>query len=239
MTVDRPVCYCQPMAATTTPSATVRPTVTAAATPRRRIACPPAIGYSPRPTNSSTKRACTPSASIGSSSAPASPRRRSTTRSAAKTSWFAPILRAVIRARQQRITRFIARYETPRARLLGVFDALATFAAEPGYRGCAFFNASAESLPGGAVEEVSDESRAWTRSLFTELAAAAGAPDPAGLATQLVLLYDGATVGARMDRTAAAAAVAARAVAATLLDAALGQPTGKDPSKGSSKKRRS
>jgi AcrR family transcriptional regulator len=123
-------------------------------------------------------------------------------------------------ARQTRITRFIARYDTPRERLLGVFDALASFAAEPGFRGCAFMNASAESLPGGSVEEVSDESRAWTRALFTDLAQAAGVADPAGLAAQLMLLYDGATVGARMDRTSATA-IAARAVATTLLDAAL------------------
>lgn len=123
-------------------------------------------------------------------------------------------------ARQERVTRFIARYDTPRDRLLGVFDALGSFAAEPNFRGCAFMNASAESLPGGPVEEVSDQSRAWTRALFTELAQAAGVPDAAGLAAQLVLLYDGATVGARMDRTAATA-VAARAVATAMLDAAL------------------
>jgi AcrR family transcriptional regulator len=127
------------------------------------------------------------------------------------------------KARQDRLTRFISRYDTPRERLLGVFVALAAFAAEPGYRGCAFMNASAESLSGGPVEEVSDESRAWTRALFTELATAAEVPDPAGLAAQLVLLYDGATVGARMDRNPVTA-VAARAVATTLLDAALGQP---------------
>src|ERR1700692_1594428 len=35
-------------------------------------------------------------------------------------------------ARQERLTRFIARYDTPRERLLGVFDALGSFAAEPG-----------------------------------------------------------------------------------------------------------
>jgi AcrR family transcriptional regulator len=122
-------------------------------------------------------------------------------------------------ARQARVTNFIARYETPRERLLGVFDGLASLAAEPTFRGCAFVNASAESLPGGAVEVVSDESRAWTRALFTELAQAAGVADAAGLAAQLVLLYDGAIVGARMDRTAATA-VSARAIAATLLDAA-------------------
>jgi AcrR family transcriptional regulator len=122
-------------------------------------------------------------------------------------------------ARQARVTNFIARYESPRDRLLGVFDGLASLAAEPTFRGCAFVNASAESVPGGAVEMVSDESRAWTRALFTDLAQAAGVADPAGLAAQLVLLYDGAIVGARMDRTPTTA-VAARAIAAALLDAA-------------------
>ena len=110
-------------------------------------------------------------------------------------------------------------YKTPRDRILGVFDVLSEMAGEPGFRGCAFINASAESAPGGAIEEVSDEARAWLNSLFLELAEAAGARDPALLARQLVLLYDGASVGARMDRDPSAA-YAARAVATLLLDAA-------------------
>jgi AcrR family transcriptional regulator len=123
-------------------------------------------------------------------------------------------------ARKDRITGALAtRYATPRERLLGVFDVLGDLAAEPGFRGCAFMNAGAESRPGSAVEEISDQTRAWVRSLFTELAAAAGAADPEGLASQLVLLYDGASIGARMDRNPTAAATA-RAVAAALLDAA-------------------
>jgi AcrR family transcriptional regulator len=123
-------------------------------------------------------------------------------------------------ARQERITRTLARYETPRDRLLGVFDVLGESFAEPGFRGCAFMNASAEARPGSAIEEVSDEFRAWVRSLFVELGQAAGVPAPEPLARQLALLYDGATVTARMDRDPGAAA-AARAAAAALLDAAL------------------
>jgi hypothetical protein len=60
------------------------------------------------------------------------------------------------------------------------------------------------------------------RSLFAELGRDAGAADPEGLARQLALLYDGATVSARMDRDPGAA-VAARAVATILLDAAAGR----------------
>jgi AcrR family transcriptional regulator len=124
-------------------------------------------------------------------------------------------------ARRERMTRRLARYDTPRERLLGVFDVLGESFAEPGFRGCAFVNASAEARPGSAIEEVSDESRAWVRSLLAELARTAGATDPERLARQLALLYDGATVSARMDRDPTAAA-AARTVAAALVDAATG-----------------
>ncbi len=122
-------------------------------------------------------------------------------------------------ARRERITRKLARYDNPRDRLLGIFDVLGDSIAESGFRGCAFVNASAETRPGSAIEEVSDESRAWTRSLLVELGQAAGAADPERLARQLTLLYDGATVSARMDRDPGAAA-AARAAAVTLVDAA-------------------
>jgi AcrR family transcriptional regulator len=123
-------------------------------------------------------------------------------------------------SRRERMLAAIGRYETPRDRLLGVFDVLATSSADPGFRGCAFVNASAESEPGGSVEAASDESRAWLRALFTELAEAAGVREPEGFARALTMLYDGATVAARMDRDPGAAAEA-RAVAAAMLDAAV------------------
>ncbi|MEV4637691.1 TetR/AcrR family transcriptional regulator [Actinoplanes sp. NPDC049548] len=123
------------------------------------------------------------------------------------------------RRRRERILAAVERHEAPRDRLLGVFDALAEMAADPTFRGCAFYNASAESAPGGVVQEVSDASRAWTRRLLTDLAREAGAKDPEALAAQMVILYDGSTAGARMDRSPAAA-VTARTLAAALLDAA-------------------
>jgi AcrR family transcriptional regulator len=116
-------------------------------------------------------------------------------------------------ARQERMARGLARYEAPRDRLLGVFDVLGEAMADPGFRGCAFANASAEARPGSAAVQVSDESRGWLRGLFAELGQAAGAVDPERLARQLVLLYDGATVAGRMDRDPGTAA-AARAAAA-------------------------
>ena len=124
-------------------------------------------------------------------------------------------------ARKARVMKALADCDTPRAKLLGVFDALGGVLAQPGFRGCAFLNAAAEAPPGSAIEQISDEYRGWVRALFHELAQSQGVADPAALADQLVLLYDGATVGARMDRNPQAAATA-RAIAAGLVDAATG-----------------
>ena len=126
--------------------------------------------------------------------------------------------------RRKRLLAGLERFGNPRDRLLGVFDVLAELTATPGFRGCAFYNASAESVgEGGAVEQVSNANRAWTRGLFTELSRDAGVPDAPGLADQLMLLYDGASVGARMDKRPDAARLA-RVVAAQMLDAALSTP---------------
>jgi AcrR family transcriptional regulator len=118
--------------------------------------------------------------------------------------------------RRTRLLAGLERYDDPRDRLLGVFEVLAELTGTPGFRGCAFYNASAESTPGGPIEEVSNANRAWTRGLFFELARDAGAKDPATLADQLVVLYDGASVGGRMDKDSKAALMA-REIATMLL----------------------
>jgi AcrR family transcriptional regulator len=119
-----------------------------------------------------------------------------------------------------RITRYLERYDTPREQLLGVFEAQGELFAEPTFHGCAFVSASAEAKPGSSVEHAADDYRAWVRGLFTDLAVQLGVERPADLARQLHLLYDGASLSARMDRDPSSAVVA-RAAAAALLDAAL------------------
>jgi AcrR family transcriptional regulator len=134
------------------------------------------------------------------------------------------LIRAYLEGRHarmaQRITGALERCETPRGRLLGVFEAQGELFAEPGYRGCAFARASAESRPGDLVEQAAEDYRGWVRALFTRLAGEAGVPDAPGLARQLHLLYDGSGMSARMDHDPTSAA-AAGAAAAALLDAAL------------------
>ena len=128
-------------------------------------------------------------------------------------------------AMRERMRRAIARRRSPRARLLAPFDIQAELAADEAYRGCAFANATAETH-GASADSAVAAYRAWVRGTFSELAAEAGARDPAALARQLHLLWDGASQSARMDHDPGAS-IAARAAASALLDAAL--PAGGGP----------
>jgi AcrR family transcriptional regulator len=134
------------------------------------------------------------------------------------------LVRAYLETRRasvtQRITQAVERYDTPRERLLAVFEGQGELFTQTDYRGCAFSRASAESHPGDVAEQATEAYRHWVRALLTELATEAGAPEPEVLARQLHLLYDGSGQSARLDHDLDAAA-AARTAAATLLDAAL------------------
>jgi AcrR family transcriptional regulator len=134
------------------------------------------------------------------------------------------LVRAYLESRQanvaERIMQAVERYDTPRERLLAVFEGQGDLFARPDYHGCAFIRASAESHPGDVAEQATEAYRRWVRALLTDLAAQAGVPEPEILARQLHLLYDGSGQAARMDHDPAAAA-AARTAAAALLDAAL------------------
>ena len=121
-------------------------------------------------------------------------------------------------ARQFRIEKRLATVESPRDKLLAVFDVLHDVARDPQFRGCAFVNASAEGSHEG-VHVVSSSMRTWTRELFTSLARQLGVRDPVRLGRAVHLLYDGAVIGASMDHNPAIA-LAARDAAAVLIDGA-------------------
>jgi AcrR family transcriptional regulator len=114
----------------------------------------------------------------------------------------------------------IDQVQGPRERLLAVFDAQAKIYGAPGYKGCAFTSAAAEAPPAGLVMEATESYRRDIRGLFSGLAAEAGVTDPATLAEQLQLIYDGAGQAANLDHNPGIASLAL-AAAGALIDAAL------------------
>lgn len=125
-----------------------------------------------------------------------------------------------LEARKTAMNEVLSRFDTPRDRLLGVWDGMSELFARPYYRGCAFVNASADAQPGSAAAELGQQSRAWIHELFLGLATDVGVPDPQAFTKQLVLLYDGSLLAAMMDGDRNSAQTA-RAVTEQLLDAAL------------------
>jgi AcrR family transcriptional regulator len=109
----------------------------------------------------------------------------------------------------------------PVARILAVFDGQAELFRRPGYHGCAFAAAAAEAPRDGRIDEATRAYREEIRELFRELAAAAGAPDPSLLASQLQIIYDGGSTAANLDRNPSIASPA-RAAAAAVIAASMG-----------------
>lgn len=111
--------------------------------------------------------------------------------------------------------------QTPRGRLLGVFDVLDEWFRQPDFGGCMFINASAEfGEAGHPAHLAAAEHKRLMLAYLLELARRAGAKDPQGLAEGLALLSEGAIVAAHVmgDKEAARRG---RAAAAVLLADAL------------------
>jgi AcrR family transcriptional regulator len=116
-----------------------------------------------------------------------------------------------------RLTEAAARLDDPRQKILAVFDSQADFTRQPDFNGCAFMAASTEAPTESIVHRDATEFRSWMRAMFTDLARQAGATDASRLGQQLHVLYDGAGLTARMDRSPDTAA-ATRAVVEMLLE---------------------
>ncbi|WBB68422.1 TetR/AcrR family transcriptional regulator [Micromonospora sp. WMMD812] len=117
----------------------------------------------------------------------------------------------------------VATGDTPRARLLAVYDMLARWFDEDDFRGCVFINTFGEL--GASTPRVADlvrEHKAQFQTRIAELIAEAGGP--ASLAFQLAILAEGAQTTAAIAGTSEAAGHA-RAAAATLIDSALARTT--------------
>jgi AcrR family transcriptional regulator len=73
----------------------------------------------------------------------------------------------------------------------------------PGFRGCPFINAAAETPdPADPVRIVVDSHREWMRDLFAAIAASAGIADAGTTAGQLMMLRDGAMIGGYLSNPA-------------------------------------
>jgi AcrR family transcriptional regulator len=110
------------------------------------------------------------------------------------------------------------RAETPRGRLLAVFDALDEWFAQPDFHGCMFIRAAGEYA--GLDDPIHAAAAEHQRLVLAELrglAAAAGARRPARLARELMLLVLGAIVATQVSGPVAAGQTAKKA-AAVLLD---------------------
>jgi AcrR family transcriptional regulator len=134
--------------------------------------------------------------------------------------------------RQAHLADVLSQYDTAKERLLALFVDLESAIAGSEFRGCRFINATAEARPEEASLTVTHEYRTWLRSLFSGLAAEAGARDPEQLGRQLAALYDGVAVAARLDADRAVAAEAARTAAETLVEAATRKSTDRRPGSG-------
>jgi AcrR family transcriptional regulator len=96
----------------------------------------------------------------------------------------------------------MARHADPHARLLAVFDAYGAWLVDDAFRGCAFVNAAAElaDVDHPARAAITEHKRAL-RERLAGLAADAGLDRPEPLAEELLLLLDGAAVGASIQRS--------------------------------------
>lgn len=102
---------------------------------------------------------------------------------------------------RERYTKHVATEQDPASRALAFFDLAQAGAAAREYRGCAFLNAATE-FPGHThpVSEVVVEHRRWMHGLLTAAADDLGHRNPAAIADQLVVLYDGGVAGSKVTR---------------------------------------
>ncbi len=122
-----------------------------------------------------------------------------------------------------------ARAETPRERLLAMFDVAAAWFEQNNFYGCLFINAIGEYSDAEApIRQVCKDFKALIRRYIEELCAELPAPDPAALADELALLLEGAIVTAQVSQQRGRAAEVAKTAAAALIAQAMGEGRGSE-----------
>ncbi|WAY20958.1 MULTISPECIES: TetR/AcrR family transcriptional regulator [Mycolicibacterium] len=93
----------------------------------------------------------------------------------------------------------VAGVHDPVRRILTFFDLAVGSATRRDYRGCLYANAATE-YPGVELEPVRAH-RKWLRATLTSLLKQADVDSPTALARNIQLLYDGALLGSKLERS--------------------------------------
>jgi len=114
------------------------------------------------------------------------------------------LILAALRLRDEKFRNFIFRRiddlgKTPKEKLLATFDVLAEWFEMKDFRGCMFVKASGEYPEHNSpILNTAAEHKNLLIKYLSDLAREAGAKDPENLATQILILKEGATVLAHM-----------------------------------------
>ena len=101
--------------------------------------------------------------------------------------------------------------DAPAAQLVGLFDALYEAFDRHGFFGCPFISSAVESGLDSQARAITREHVRRRQAWISDLCAAAGAPDPARLASHLGLLIDGALASGRLEQDRSVVDAAKRA----------------------------
>jgi AcrR family transcriptional regulator len=120
--------------------------------------------------------------------------------------------------------------ETPRGRLLALFDVAESWFGQNNFYGCMFINAIGEySLADTPIRQACKDFKAMMRGFIQKLCVDVKAPNPASLAEELALLFEGAIVTAQVSQERSRAAQVAKGVAAALVERALSETPSPNP----------
>ena len=122
--------------------------------------------------------------------------------------------------RRERIEAALARRNDAAGKIAALFDLAEALAAEEGFRGCVFINAVLQQLdPDSRLHTLALAHKRWVAETIRHVVEAGGVCSGDRLAQQVLALWDGAIVGAYIQKSADPIR-AARDAALTLLSAA-------------------
>ncbi len=120
-------------------------------------------------------------------------------------------------ARNEFIRQVENKGKTARGRLLAIFDFAEYWFLQDDFYGCLFINAISEySEKGTPIRQICQEYKKLLKSYIRELCEQAGASNPQGLAEELAMLLEGATVTAQVSPSLKTAKIAKRAAKALI-----------------------